>query len=154
MPAKGDKVPLESVTAYGQIILAILNMDNKVVSISKAVNKTHPTIIQQLKNLVRKGYVAKKQNGYEVNKEVLVKYWARRYKLNKEDQRLALEKFDVLLGFHKWLQFALPVIMSYKSVNVSIDELGKGFKDMIELKRNPKALDDFNRFFKMLSEFK
>lgn len=119
-----------------------------MIDISKALGKKHPTIIIQLSKLEEKRYILRdEQRKYDLNKEELVKYWGKKYKLSKEYQKIAIEKFEVLLNLPLFFRF----ISSQLRQSTSIDDMGKNIKDAILLNRHPEKMD---KLMKMLKSMK
>ncbi|MEI7961823.1 MAG: winged helix-turn-helix domain-containing protein [archaeon] len=148
MPAKNQKIPLEKAIAYGEIIFALMEGKTSAVSISKELNKTNPTVFEQLRKLVQKGYVIKENQEYKIDKEALVDYWIKKFNINKNDKKLAIEKFDIIFNFPLFIGFSFPSIK--KAYKMSIDEMGKNMSDMLAFKRDTQSRAKLEQFFKLL----
>jgi len=73
-------------SAYGAIILSIAMGNKKVSSLSKDLNKKHPTIIEQLGYLEKDSWIKrnKKTKDYRINYKKLISYYVEKFKMDKK----------------------------------------------------------------------
>ena len=115
---------IEKKTNYGSIILAIAQGNKTLSQIAEHLEKSKPTIRDQLDILLNNGYIM--ANGgerkgfsvkYTINKNGLIDYWAKIYKKDY-NRKMCLHNFD------QWL-----VIVSSlsKMFPITIDSIGYHF---------------------------
>ena len=98
-------VELEKSTEYTKILFAIQNGNRTLSQIADSVNKSKPTILNQIKRLEKKEYIQpteSKSKGYSVkwkiNKDHLISYWQHAYKKEGFDGKAAKELFNFCFG--------------------------------------------------------
>lgn len=111
------KQPIEETKAYGQVITQILQGNNRVVSISKALKKTHQAISQQMQELEKGKWVKRDKDGsYDINKTTFVNYTIKKFgtnrtKLNKIfDEGMALFSINETISPIETIALVLDIL--------------------------------------------
>jgi len=107
--------------AFGAIILSIVRGNTATMKIAQDLNKHHATIIEQLGDLQKEGWLKRNKNKeYSVNFEKLADYYAKQFNLSK---KILKNNLPLWLG-----QFsATPYNVSIEAIGVYVQSNTLGF---------------------------